>query len=33
MVQEYGAAIYQKGVEIIPSRKLRNPNYLGAEER
>jgi hypothetical protein len=33
MVQEHGVAIYQKGVKIIQSRKLMNPNYKGAEER
>ncbi len=33
MVQEHGITIYQKGVEIIQSRKLRNPNYKVVEER
>ena len=33
MVQKHGVAIYQKGVKIIQSRKLRNPNYKGVVER
>ena len=33
MVQEHGITIYQKGIETIQPRKLRNPNYKVVEER